>query len=413
LLFLVAVADMEACLDVFGKAVFYADDSCIWACCDSVAEVMTELGEKAELFTRFVEGNGLVLNAAKSQLLISPSSRAVKPQAAAKTPPALAPASSSTRAVKPQAAAKTPPASAPASSSSRAVKPQAAAKTPPASAPAASPARWVASPLALGASAPRPTSSSTMRESTSQAAAAPTPSGASCVTVNGCKVYPAKTLNLLGVTFDRMLSVTPHSESVAAAAKQRAAIVARLSHHIPRGEYLRQLAQGLFVGKLGHALPAVVTARLQDSGGSTHLKATQVSMNNVCRTLAGTRKREHKSVENILASARFKSINEMAVESTAMEAWKAYMSVDGGSGERNPVGVLVFGPRLGPGVPVCAPARSMRSTAVGIIPIELRGQDTFVVRAAEMWNSSPSLRAASSIGEARKAARSLARAAPL
>jgi hypothetical protein len=187
--------------------------------------------------------------------------------------------------------------------------------------------------------------------------------------------------------------------------------VARLSHHIPRGEYLRQLAQGLFVGKLGHALPAVVTARLQDSGGSSHLKATQVSMNNVCRTLAGTRKREHKTVQDILATARFKSVNEMAVESTAMEAWKAYVSKDGGAGERNPVGVLVFGPRCGPDV--STNARPTRSAAAGIIPIEVRGHDTFVVRAAEMWNSSTALRSASTIGEARKAARSLARAAPL
>jgi hypothetical protein len=115
LLFLVAVADMEACLDVFGNAVFYADDCCIWACCDSVAEVMSELGKKAKLFTRFVEGNGLVLNAAKSQLLISSSSRAAKPQEAAKTPPTSCSASSPTsssamRATTPlAAAAPTPP----------------------------------------------------------------------------------------------------------------------------------------------------------------------------------------------------------------------------------------------------------------------------------------------------------------
>ncbi len=42
-----------------------------------------------------------------------------------------------------------------------------------------------------------------------------------------------------------------------------------------------------------------------------------------------------------------KSINAMAVEATAMEAWKAFVSSDGGAGERNPVGVLIFGKRLG------------------------------------------------------------------
>jgi hypothetical protein len=92
-----------------------------------------------------------------------------------------------------------------------------------------------------------------------------------------------------------------------------------------------------------------------------------------------------------------------------MEAWKAFVSVDGGAGERNPVGVLVFGRRLD----VPKDARPRRSTAAGIVPIELRGQETFVVRAAEVWNKSPALRAAKSIGEARRVARSLARAAPL
>jgi hypothetical protein len=70
LLFLVAVADMEACLDVAGNVVCYADDTCIWCCANSVDEVMSELGRKAELFARYVEGNGLIMNAAKSQLML-------------------------------------------------------------------------------------------------------------------------------------------------------------------------------------------------------------------------------------------------------------------------------------------------------------------------------------------------------
>jgi hypothetical protein len=77
----------------------------------------------------------------------------------------------------------------------------------------------------------------------------------------------SSTLGLLGVTFDRTLALSPHSEEVATLAKQRAGVVARLAHYVPRGRYLRQLAQGLFVGKLGHALPAVVAPRLQGEDG--------------------------------------------------------------------------------------------------------------------------------------------------
>jgi hypothetical protein len=367
LLFLVSVADMEACLDIAGNVVFYADDTCIWCCANSVAEVIELLGRKAELFTRYVEGNGLILNAAKSQLMISASSSAM-------------------RAATPLAAATAPPAS------------------------ASSSAMWAATPLAAATSPPASATSSAMRAETPLAAAT-TPTTPSVV-VNGCRVFPAKTLNLLGVTFDKTLAVAPHSEMVVAASRQRAGIVARLSHHLPRGEYLRQLAQGLFVGKLGHALPAVVSARLEgsDQGSSSHYKAAQVAMNDVCRTLTGTRRKVHKPVKDLLEAARFKSINAMAVEATAMEAWKAFVSSDGGAGERNPVGVLIFGKRLGVPKNVVRPTRSVNA---GIVPVELRGQETFVVRAAEVWNSSPSLRAAKSIGEARRVSRSLARAAPI
>jgi hypothetical protein len=56
---------MEACLEVNGNVVCYADDTCIWCCANSVDEVMSELGRKAELFARYVEGNGLIMKRSK------------------------------------------------------------------------------------------------------------------------------------------------------------------------------------------------------------------------------------------------------------------------------------------------------------------------------------------------------------
>jgi hypothetical protein len=205
--------------------------------------------------------------------------------------------------------------------------------------------------------------------------------------------------------------VSPHSKEVATLAKQRAGVVARLAHYIPRGRYLRQLAQGLFVGKLGHALPAVVAPRLQgeDGKGSAPYRAVQVSMKNVCRTLTGARAKDRRRVADVLEDARFKSANEMVVEATATEAWKAYVSKDGGTGERNPVGQLIFGPRCG----VPENVRPTRSVAAGILPIDLRGQDTFVTHASELWNQAPLLRVAKTLSEAKRAAKLLAKAAPL
>eukprot|EP00095_Tigriopus_kingsejongensis_P005513 maker-scaffold1409_size42848-snap-gene-0.6 protein:Tk05513 transcript:maker-scaffold1409_size42848-snap-gene-0.6-mRNA-1 annotation:"uncharacterized transposase-like protein" len=73
------------------------------------------------------------------------------------------------------------------------------------------------------------------------------------VVVDGVTVFPDKKLELLGVKFDSSFSTFPHGlahgASVSASARQRAAMIARLSHHLPRGAYLQQLARGLVLGK--------------------------------------------------------------------------------------------------------------------------------------------------------------------
>jgi hypothetical protein len=51
--------------------VFYADDPGIWVIGNSVAEVAAGLEKKAMLFASYVKGNGLVMNAGKTQLLFS------------------------------------------------------------------------------------------------------------------------------------------------------------------------------------------------------------------------------------------------------------------------------------------------------------------------------------------------------
>jgi hypothetical protein len=118
--------------------------------------------------------------------------------------------------------------------------------------------------------------------------------------VGGSTVTPSDRLTLLGVTFDRTLSVAPHSEMVAVAARQRVGIVARLAHHVPRGAYLRQLAMGLVNGKVLHALAALAVPRLQDPGGSTQYKSVKIAFNDLARTLTGTRRTEHVRVEELL-----------------------------------------------------------------------------------------------------------------
>jgi hypothetical protein len=71
-----------------------------------------------------------------------------------------------------------------------------------------------------------------------------------------------------------------------AAVKQRASVVARLSNHLPRGEYLRQLSCGLVVGKFSHALADVARPRLeQEDNASVVWSGIQVALNNVARSI--------------------------------------------------------------------------------------------------------------------------------
>jgi hypothetical protein len=317
-LFLLHVADMAEAVgvDVLRNAVFYADDSSIWIVADSVAEVVAGLEEKAKLFAAYVKGNGLVLNAGKTQLLLS------------------------------------------------------------------------------------------------RGGAAGDDMGDVSVDVDGTRVTPSSKLTLLGVTFDRAFSLSPHSEMVAAAARQRAGTIARLSHHVPRGAYLRQLAMGLVNGKVLHAIAAVAEPRLEGDAGSGngHYKTVQIAVNDVARTLTGTRRTDHKRVAELLHQARLPTVNELVVVATATETWRAFHSTDGGQGRRNPLGQLMFG---GGGVAENVGARTSRSATAGRVHIPLRGQNTFVAHGAAVWNSSPELRAATTIAEAKRVAKSMGRKAPI
>eukprot|EP00095_Tigriopus_kingsejongensis_P010362 maker-scaffold951_size77354-snap-gene-0.8 protein:Tk10362 transcript:maker-scaffold951_size77354-snap-gene-0.8-mRNA-1 annotation:"rna-directed dna polymerase from mobile element jockey-like" len=123
------------------------------------------------------------------------------------------------------------------------------------------------------------------------------------VLVDGVTVFPHKKLELLGVKFDSSFSTFPHGASVAASARQRAAMIARLSHHLPRGAYLHQLARGLVLG--------------------------------------------------------LSSLNELTVHAVAMETWRAFHSQDGLDGSRNALGQVLF--------PSNVATRSTRSEAAGVV----------------------------------------------
>eukprot|EP00095_Tigriopus_kingsejongensis_P003042 maker-scaffold765_size101212-snap-gene-0.22 protein:Tk03042 transcript:maker-scaffold765_size101212-snap-gene-0.22-mRNA-1 annotation:"c6 zinc finger domain-containing protein" len=109
-------------------------------------------------------------------------------------------------------------------------------------------------------------------------------------------------------------------------------MIAWLSHHLPKGAYLQQLARGLVLG--------------------------------------------------------LSTLNELTVHSVAKETWRAFHSQDGPSGLRNALGQILF--------PSNVATRSTRSEAAGVVSLHLPyAANTLVDNGIVMWNKFPALPEAS------------------
>ena len=101
-------------------------------------------------------------------------------------------------------------------------------------------------------------------------------------------------------------------------------------------------------------------------------------------------------------------MNEITVSAVAMEAWKAYNSMDGPGGTRNTVGKFVF-----EAAKHQQQHRECRSKAAGLVQNPFRVKvNTLAYHATTLWNMSPELRTAPTKNAAATVARKLAREAP-
>jgi hypothetical protein len=145
------------------------------------------------------------------------------------------------------------------------------------------------------------------------------------------------------VKYDRRLTSGPPVKALLAAVRQRASVISRLANHLPRGEYLRQLAYGLVIGKLSHALAAVARPRLEQEGNASVVwSRIQVALNVVAWSITGTQRRDHVRIEDPHSKAGLESANRMVVKAFAAETWGCFHSDDGMDGARNHVGKLLF-----------------------------------------------------------------------
>jgi hypothetical protein len=290
LLFLVHVADMEYFLDIDGESyVVYADNSNLWQSASTWDDVRAALEDKAAKFAVWAKWNGLAMNAAKTQLLVSANAG---------------------------------------------------------------------------------------------------PAGGLSVCVGENNIVCSNTLELLGVRYERKMSAVPHVDDMAKSAKQRAGLVARLSHHLPRGRLLCHLASGLVFGKLNHALGAVATPRLHPNTPTNgRMASVQVAVNDVARSVIGGKRSDRVAVLELNARAQFPLVNELVTKTVAMVTWVAFHSRDGNpKGGRNPLGAAMFD---GTGY-----SRTTRASAAGKAINPMPGQNTLVSTGIKIWNACPELRVA-------------------
>jgi hypothetical protein len=193
------------------------------------------------------------------------------------------------------------------------------------------------------------------------------PAAGLTVHVDGNDIICGHTLDLLGFCYDRKLTAAPHAENMAKTTKQRAALIARLAQHLPRGQYLQQLASGLVLGKVSHALAAVAAPRLRaDTPTVAALKAVQVSVNNVARSITGVMRSDRVRVAELNAMANLPTINALVTRTVAMEAWAAFNSCDGNRGEGTPWGLPCLTPVGTTSLPARPrPARSKTHSEAG------------------------------------------------
>ncbi len=226
------------------------------------------------------------------------------------------------------------------------------------------------------------------------------------IKVGKCLVQPSEELEMLGVSFDKVLTPVPHVKSLISSAKTLSAMARRLSLHLPPSS-LHTVMGALVRGKLGYAC-LILPPRLKESDPTNQLMAKlQVCINDIGRAIIGCKRSEKKRVEDILIESELPSINRLIIRTVCVEAWKALNFRDTPDVGLTPLGNLLLSN--------CAPPRSnTRAASSGCLPPpSKRPMESFPWWAYTCWNRSLPLRTAPTLAAAKRAANELAMSAPI
>ncbi len=230
----------------------------------------------------------------------------------------------------------------------------------------------------------------------------------SSITIGKTVVHPQDELLLLGVRFDKRLSIKPYLRALSSSARSLLALTRRLLLHLPRGEQVQNIVSALVTGKLGYG-SILLPPRLSPADPSCQLlQQVQTTINDIARLLLGASRADKIMVGELLTSTKLPSLNRLTIKTVLCETWKCLRSCDGPNGGLNPLGEILSGPSPS------LPQRGTRSAKAGTLPPPLRiRDDTFVWSAFKLYNEHESIRSAPSYAAARRAAEFVSRAAPI
>ncbi len=229
------------------------------------------------------------------------------------------------------------------------------------------------------------------------------------IKVGKCLVHPTDRLEVLGVTFDKLLSPSPHMNSLITATRSVAAMARWLAIHLPSST-MKIVMGALLRGKVGYSCQVLPPRFSSSDPTNVLMQQIQVGINNVARATLKTKKTDRTHVEDLLSEAGLPSLNRLVIYTIAMECWRALSLRDGLNCPLNPLGTL-----LSPPTSTSSTIRTTRTRAVTsgcLLPPAKQQVQSFTWWAYTCWNSSPPLRSAQTVSAAKKAAIELAAAAP-
>ncbi len=231
------------------------------------------------------------------------------------------------------------------------------------------------------------------------------------IRVGGTLVEPQEELLLLGVKFDRRLTITPHLRTLAGTGRSLLALTKRLLLHLPRGRQVQDVVQALVVGRLCYASVLFPPRLLQGDPSCQLLQDAQVLVNDMARSLVGVTRADQVPVRELLEETGLPSLNQVVVKTILLVAWKCLQSSDGPCGSQNPLGRILSAPQSSPSPNILLVQHETRSMRAGTLlpPLRIR-VETFVWYAAKLYNELPELRNAKSLAAARKIAEQYSRA---